>query len=255
MRARSGHWIIVWLIALGSRLTAAFLLPNPEQDGYSYAEIIARLSSQVSGGNLQLVDLFGFWFPLFPLTAAIPNVWIDNSLVAGKVLSALCGAGSCVIVFAIAQRISRSIALGYLALALIVFNPLHLLYSAACMTDVPSSFLVLASLWSLLRRRWVLAAIFAALAGCVRIEPWALILLFALADIRQDVDYFLLGANRIVVLAIIATAILSILRVARCHRLIPLSLAAPFAYAAALFGFLFLAYVTKRQPVILPRYG
>ena len=316
MRVRAGHWIIVWLIALGTRLTAAFLLPNPEQDGYSYAEIIARLSSQISEGHLQLVDLFGFWFPLFPLTAAIPNFWIDNSLVTGKVLSALCGAGSCVIVFAIAQRISRSIALGYLAFALIVLNPLHLLYSAACMTDIPSSFLVLASLWSLLRRRWVLAAIFAALAGCVRIEPWALIPLlplvqfahekrisitaliiliipplawlaishlatgdpfayfaararyhanyldfyptrhgFALADIRQDVDYFLLGANRIVVLAIIATAMLWILRTARCHRLMPLSWAAPLAYAAVLFGFLFLAYVTKRQPVILPRYG
>jgi hypothetical protein len=33
-----------------------------------------------------------------------------------------------VIVFAIAQRITRSIALGYLAFALVVFNPLHLLY-------------------------------------------------------------------------------------------------------------------------------
>jgi uncharacterized membrane protein len=78
---------------------------------------------------------------------------------------------------------------------------------------------------------------------------------FALADIRQDVDYFLLGANRIAVLAIVATAIVAILRAVRGHRLLPLSWAAPLAYAAALFGFLFLAYVTKRQPVILPRYG
>src|SRR6266436_6611665 len=118
MRVRAGHWIAVWLIALAIRLTAAFLLPNPEQDGYSYAEIIARLSCQISGGHFQLVDLFGFWFPLFPIAAAIPNLWIDNSLVAGKVLSALCGAGSCGIVFAIARRITRSIALGYLSFAL-----------------------------------------------------------------------------------------------------------------------------------------
>lgn len=316
MRVRARHWIAVGLIALSTRLAAAFLLPNAEQDGYSYAEIIARFSAQFSAGHFQLTDLFGFWFPMFPLTAAIPNLWIDNSLVTGKVLSALCGAGSCVIVFAITQRITRSVALAYLAFALIIINPFHLLYSAACMTDVPSSFLVLASLWSLLRRRWVLAAIFAALAGCVRIEPWALILLlpliqfaferrisiaamiililppfawltisyyatgdafayfaarahyhanyldfyptrhgFAFADIRQDTDYFLLGANRIVVLAIIATAILSILRAVRGRRLMPLSAAAPLAFAAALFGFLFLAYVTKRQPVILPRYG
>jgi hypothetical protein len=316
MRVRTGHWIAIWLIAIGTRVTAAFLLPNAEQDGYSYAEIIARLSAHLSSGHLRWADLFGFWFPLFQLVAAIPNVWIDNPLLAGKVLSALCGAGSCVLVFAITQRITRSIALGYLAFALIVFNPFHVLYSAACMTDVPYGFLVLASLWFLIRKRWLLAAIFAALAGCIRLEPWALIFLlpliqfayekrvsiaalfililpplawlalsyhvtgdafayfaarehyhanyldfyptrhgFVYADVRQDVDYLLLGANRIVVLTIVATAILSIFRAVRRRRLMPLSWAAPVAYAAALFGLLLLAYVTKRQPVILPRYG
>jgi hypothetical protein len=316
MRVRTGHWIAIWLIAIGSRATAAFLLPNAEQDGYSYAEIIARLSAHISSGHLQWADLFGFWFPLFQLAAAIPNIWIGHPLVAGKILSALCGASSCVLVFAITQRITRSIALGYLAFALIVLNPFHVLYSAACMTDVPCGFLVLTSLWFLIRRRWLLAAIFAALASCVRMEPWALILLlpllqfayekrvsiaaliililpplawlalsyhvtgdpfayfaarvhyhanyldfyptrhgFASADIRQDLDYFLLGANRIVVLAIVATGALSILRTFRRRRFMPLSWVAPLAYATALFGLLLLAYLTRRQPVILPRYG
>lgn len=316
MRVRPSHWIAIWLIAIGTRVPAAFLLPNAEQDGYSYAEIIARLSAHLSSGQLQWADLFGFWFPLFQLVAAIPNVWIDNPLIAGKILSALCGAGSCVLVFAITQRITRSIALSYLAFALIIFNPFHILYSAACMTDVPYGFLVLTSIFFIIRKHWMLAAIFAALASCVRMEPWALILLlpliqfayekrisiaaliililpplawlalsyhvtgdpfayfaarvhyhanyldfyptrhgFAYADIRQDLDYFLLGANRVVVLAIVATAALSILRTFRCRRLMPLLWVAPLAYASALFGLLLVAYVTKRQPVILPRYG
>lgn len=316
MRVRTPYWIAVWLFALGIRLTAAFLLPNAEQDGYSYAEIIARFSAQLSSGHFRLTDLFGFWLPLFQITAAIPNVWIGHALIAGKVLSAICGAISCVLVFAIAHRMTRSLALGFLAFGLVVFNPLHLLYSAACMTDVPSACLVLASLWFVLKERWTLAAAFAALAGCVRLEPWVLIFVlpliqfvsnqrisitaaiililpplawlslsyfatgdpftyfaardryhasyldfyptrhgFAWADIRQDADYFLLGANRIVVLAIIAAVTLSILRTVRRYRSIPLLWLAPTVYAAAFFGFLLLAYITKRQPVLLPRYG
>jgi hypothetical protein len=316
MRVRAPYWIAVWLFALGTRLTAAFLLPNAEQDGYSYAEIIARFSAQLSSGHFRLTDLFGFWLPLFQITAAVPNVWIGNALIAGKVLSAICGAISCVLVFAIAHRMTRSLALGLLAFGLVVLNPLHLLYSAACMTDVPSACLVLASLWFVLKERWTLAATFAALAGCVRLEAWVLIFVlpmiqfvsdkrisitaviililpplawlslsyfatgdlftyfaardryhasyldfyptrhgFAWPDIRQDADYFLLGANRIVVLAIIAAVTLSILRIVRRYRSMSLLWLAPTVYAAAFSGFLLLAYITKRQPVLLPRYG
>jgi hypothetical protein len=315
MRMRAGHWIAVWLIALATRLGAAFLLPNAEGDGYCYAETIAQLSTQISSGHFHLTDLFGFWLPLFQLAAAILNVWIGNALLAGKILSALCGAVACVLVFAITGKIMRNVWLAWLAFALIVLSPLHVLYSAACMTDAPYGCLVLASLWFVLQRRWIVAAIFAGAAGFVRLEPWALILLlpliqflyerrislvalgillvppfawlaishfatgdafayfadraryhasyldfypsrhgFAWSDIAQDIDYLLFAANRIVVLAIIATATLSIFRLVRRRR-ISLALAAPFGYIAAIFGLLLVAYVTKRQPVILPRYG
>jgi hypothetical protein len=316
MRMRAGHWIVVWLVALAIRLSAAFMLPNAEGDGYCYAEIIAQLSAKISAGHFRFTDLFGFWLPLFQVTAAIANLWIDNALLAGKIVSALCGATTCVLVFAITNRITRNIGLAYLAFAVITFNPLHVLYSAACMTDVPYGCLVLTSLWFVLKRRWIAATIFAAAAGCVRMEPWALILLlpliqflyerrislvaliilicppltwvaisyfatgdafayfadraryhlsyleffptrrgFAWSDIRQDADYLLLAANRVVGLAIIAAAILSILRWVRRGRLIPISLAAPLGYVAAIFGLILVAYATKRQPVILPRYG
>jgi hypothetical protein len=313
---RASHWIVVWLIALGTRLAAAFLLPNPEGDGYCYAETIAHLSAQISSGHFHLTDLFGFWLPLFQLAAAILNVWIGNALLAGKIVSALCGAVACVLVFAVTGKITRNAWLAWLAFALIAFSPLHILYSAACMTDVPYGCLVLASLWFVLQRRWIVAAAFAAAAECVRLEPWALIVLlpliqflyerrisfvalillllpplawlavshlatgdafayfaeraryhasyldfhptrhgFAWPDIAQDFDYLLLAANRVVALAVIAAATLSIWRWVRRRRLMPLSLAAPLGYIAAILGLLFVAYVTKRQPVVLPRYG
>jgi hypothetical protein len=43
------------------------------------------------------------------------------------------------------------------------------------MTDVPHALFVLASLYFVLKKRWVLAAVFAALAGLTRVESWMLI--------------------------------------------------------------------------------
>ena len=313
-RSRAWIWTLLWLVAMAVRLPTAFLLPNAERDGYSYAETIAWLSANF--GHLRLTDLFGFWLPLFQLTAAVPNVWIDQPLLTGKILSGLCGAVSCVLVFAITQKLTRSVALASLTFVLVVCNPLHILYSAASMTDVPHACLVLASVWCLLQERWLGAAIFAAIAESVRIEAWALILLlpllqvirerrvsvialgvlvlppltwlvichlatgdplasfadrvrynasyldfnltrrgFAFTDINRDAIYFLLGANPIVFLAIIAAGGLSIFQVIWQPNRLCWPAAVVTAYALALFGFVFVAYVTKRQPVIFPRYG
>ena len=316
IRARSRVWVwtLLWSVALAVRLPAAFLLPNAERDGYSYAETIAWFSANFR--HLRLTDLFGFWLPLFQLTAAVPNVWIDQPLLTGKILSGLCGAASCVLVFAITQKLTRSVALASLTFVLVVCNPLHILYSAASMTDVPHACLVLASVWCLMRERWLGAAIFTAVAESVRIEAWTLIFLlpllqiirerrvsvialgvlvlppltwlvicylatgdplasfadrvrynasyldfnptrrgFVLADIDRDVIYFLLGANPIVFLALIAAGGLSIFQAIRQPSRLSWPFAVIAAYALALFGFVLVAYVTKRQPVIFPRYG
>jgi hypothetical protein len=311
--ARARTWIILSAIAFAVRLAAAFLLPTAEQDGYSYAEIIAQLSAKLNAGHFRLADFYGFWLPLFQFAAAVLNVWIDNPLLAGKILSSLCGAVSCLLVFAITKKLTERFALACVAFIFVLCNPLHVLYSAASMTDVPAACLILASLWFVLQDRWLGAAIFAALAEGVRIEAWVLIVLlpllqfarqrrmspsligavllppiiwliicwlatrdplsflaeraryqasylefyptrrgFTFADIAQDASYFLLGANRIVVLAIVAAWLLSILRAFRNRSA---AVAIVSAYAGALFAFLFVAYITKRQPVLLPRYG
>jgi len=97
-------WVMLWLVAFSTRIFAAFFLPNAEQDGYSDAEAIARLSASLAMGHLHASDLYGFWLPLFQLAAAVVNVWVGHPLLVGKILAALCGAISCVLVFAITMQ-------------------------------------------------------------------------------------------------------------------------------------------------------
>lgn len=308
-------WIALWLLALATRLWAAFYLPNAEQDGYSDAETIARLSAALAGGQFRLADLYGFWLPLFQLVAAVPNIWLNDALLAGKILSALCAAATCVLVFAIAYRLTHRLLLSCVVFGLVLLNPLHLLYSAACMTDVPFGCLTLASLWCLLKDRWLAAALCAALAGGVRVEAWALIPLlpllqfirqrrvsplvcvllvlppvawllvsqmargdwfaffadralyhahylefhpsrygFAPVDVRGDVDYFLLGANQIVFFASVIAAVVLFIQRWRYWRA-SWACVVTASYLFSIVGLLVAAYVTKRQPVWLPRYG
>ena len=309
-------WVAVWSIALATRIFAAIFLPNAELDAYSYVETIARLSARLTAGHFRLADLFDFWLPLFPFSAGLINVWVGQPLLVGKILSALCGAASCALVFAVTLRLTRSVKFAWLAFALIVLNPLHNLYSASAMTDVPHAALILASLWFALDKRWLIAAIFAALAETMRIEAWVLIIVlpvlqliyerrisivimsillfplllcvgiskaatndpfaffaervrylnayldfapsrrgFSLADIWQDVTYFFIGANLLVFLAMIASTGSVAWRALRSRQLPILPLAATIAYAGGLFGFWFFVYLTRRQPLLIPRYG
>lgn len=309
-------WIILWVTALLTRLAAAFLLPNAELDGYSYAETISGYSASLAAGQFHATDLFGFWLPLFQFVSAILNAGIGDPLLAGKIVSAVCGAVSCVLVFAIAERLTRSLGFAWLAFALIVSNPLHILYSAAAMTDVPFGCLVLASAWLALQDCWIGAAVLAALAESVRLEGWIFVLLlpslqfvrqrrvsilvcailvlpivswflisyaatgeafayfekraryqasyldfyptrrgFELADIRRDIVYFLIGANQLVFLgSVVALGVLLVRRLRWPDDSLWKS-AVVAAYACGLLGLILLAYVSKRQPVLFPRYG
>ncbi len=317
-RAKSRGWAIwlaLWTIALAIRLWGAFYLPNAEQDGYSDAVTIARLSASLASGHFHITDLYGFWLPLFQFVAAVFNLWLRDPLLAGKIVSSLSGAASCVLIFAIADRLTHRLALSGAVFALVLLNPLHVLYSASCMTDVPFGCLTLASLWFLLRDRWLAAALCTALAGGVRIEAWALIPLlpllqwirqrrvsplacvilvfpplawlfvsrmargnwfaffleraiyhahyldfhpsrrgFTLADVSGDFEYLLLGANKIVVLASLVAAGCIALDFLRRRRT-SWECFATVSYLFSITGLLLLAYVTKRQPVWLPRYG
>jgi hypothetical protein len=308
-------WSALWVIAVAIRLWGVWYFPTAEQDGYSDAETIARFSADIVAGTFSFSHLYGFWLPLFQLAAAIPNIWLHNPLLAGEVVSGVCGAIACVLTFAVSLRLAHSISLACIAYVLVLLSPIHLLYSSACMTDVPFGCLLLASLLFVLRNQWTAAMIVAAVAGGVRVEAWTLIPLlpllqfikekrisvigvmvlvappllwlvvshsargdwfaffkdrvvyhehymdfypsrrgFALADVRNDVDLLMFGANRIVFVAGLIAGLFLLFK-AGWRRKDFWEAFVTVSYFAVVLAFLILGYVTKRQPVWLPRYG
>ncbi len=307
-------WLALALTALATRLAGAFFFPNAEQDGYSDAETIARFSHGIAHGAFRLTDLYGFWLPLFQLGAAVLNLVIHNALLAGKILSGVCGALSCLLAASISLRLTSSRVIASLVFALVLSSPIHFIYSSACMTDVPFGCLMLAALLCVFDDRWTGAFVFAAVAGAVRVEGWVLIPLlpllqfarqrritwtailpllpvllwfcvtylarghwlaffddrvlyhdhyiefhptrrgFAWSDVGMDADNLLFGANRVAFFAVPIAGCLLVFDKIRA-RAEAWKVFVAFSFFAAILGFLVLGYVTKRQPVWLPRYG
>ena len=170
-------WLSLICLAGVPRILCAFLLPNAFGDAYAYIRDIATMSAEIRGGELQLTDLYGFWLPLYQLICAGLSAVVGHPFYVGKVVSALFGTGICLLVYDAAFRLTGRCGLAWLAFALVALSPLHIFNSASAMTDVPHAFFVVASACFVLRKRWLLAAVFAALAGLTRVDSWMLILL------------------------------------------------------------------------------
>jgi hypothetical protein len=177
MNQRIRLWIVLFAVAAIPRLLGAFFLPNTFGDAYVYIRDIGALSTKIKAGTFALTDLYGFWLPLYQLISALVNVFVGNGFYSGKIVSALAGVGVCLLVYTITLRVVQHHTAALLSFLLIALNPLHIMNSASAMTDVPHALLVLASLYFLLKKHWVLAAVFAALAGLTRVESWMLIAL------------------------------------------------------------------------------
>jgi hypothetical protein len=178
IRARS---VLLWagliLVSGVPRILGAFLLPNAFGDAYSYLEAIEAMRSKMLDGTFAVKDLHGFWFPMYQVTCAFFSFLFGHTFYVAKLVSALCGIGVCLFVYQITLRLTDHRPLSLLAFALASLNPLHILYSSSSLTDIPHSFLVMASLYFALEKRWKTAAVFAAAAGFMRIESWMLIAL------------------------------------------------------------------------------
>ncbi|HEY6402359.1 MAG TPA: phospholipid carrier-dependent glycosyltransferase, partial [Blastocatellia bacterium] len=170
-------WAGLLLISGVPRVLGAFLLPNAFGDAYSYLEYIEAMRAKMAAGTFALKDLHGFWFPLYQLVCAVPSLLFGHTFYVAKLVSALCGMGVCLLVYQISLRLTDHRPLSLLAFMLVALNPLHILYSSTSMTDIPHGFLVMASLYFALEKRWNVAAVFAAGAGFTRIESWMLIAL------------------------------------------------------------------------------
>ena len=174
-RSRVGPGLFV--IAAIPRLLGAFFLPNTFGDAYVYIRDIGNLSTKIKTGAFAVTDLYGFWLPLYQFISALINVFVGNGFYTGKIVAALFGVGVCLLVYAITRQLVEQKIAALLSFLLIALSPLHILTSTSALTDVPHAFFVLASLYSVLKRRWLPAAIFAALAGFTRVESWMLIAL------------------------------------------------------------------------------
>ena len=179
-------WPTLVLVSGIPRIAGAFALPNAFGDAYVYIRDIGTMSTKLSAGTFTLTDLYGFWLPLYQFICAAINVFVRNGFYTGKVVSAIFGVGACLLIYSITLRLTGNRTASLLGFLLIALNPLHIFYSASAMTDVPHSFFVLASLYFVLKRGWVVAAIFAALAGLTRVESWMFIVLIpAIQFIRE----------------------------------------------------------------------
>jgi hypothetical protein len=173
-------WPILVTISAIPRIAGAFFLPNAFGDAYVYIRDIGTMSTKLSRGTFALTDLYGFWLPLYQFISALINVFVRNGFYAGKIVSAIFGVGACLLIYSITLRLTASHTAAFFGFLLAALNPLHITYSASAMTDVPHAFFVLASLYFVLQRGWVFAAVFAALAGLTRVESWMFIALIPL---------------------------------------------------------------------------
>jgi dolichyl-phosphate-mannose-protein mannosyltransferase len=181
-----GVWLALVFAAALPRVLGAFFLPNAFGDAYVYIRDIGVMTTKIKTGTFAPADLYGFWLPLYQFISALLNVFIGNGFYTGKLVSALFGVGVCLLVYAVTVQLVAHRTAALLAFALIAFNPLHILNSASAMTDVPHAFFVLASLYFVLKGRWVAAAIFAALAGLTRVDSWMLLALIPLIQVVRE---------------------------------------------------------------------
>jgi hypothetical protein len=186
MNQRIKLWTFLFAVAAIPRLLGAFFLPNTFGDAYVYIRDIGTLSTKIKAGTFVITDVYGFWLPLYQFIAAVVNVFVGNGFYTGKVVSALAGVGVCLLVYVITLRVVQHQTAALLSFLLIALNPLHIMNSASAMTDVPHALFVLATLYFVLRKRWVLAAVFAALAGLTRVESWMLIALIPAIQFWKD---------------------------------------------------------------------
>lgn len=309
------------LIAGIPRIVGAFLVTKqPFGDAYCYIEQAAMLRDKIVTGTLSVANLYGFWLPLYQLFCAIISLAVNQPPYIARLVSAVAGTVVCVLVYLFSYMLTNSRWIALLAFLAIAFNPFHLQYSAAAMTDVPHALMVVGCMYCVLAQRWIVAACFGAAACLMRVDSWMLVALVptielvhrrklpilsplilaaapafwlfvcwqatgdALASFHSHdqyvsyrltahpefnhitLDRFWLDANRLaysVNLAVLAgcfAALWLLFREWRKHagrgeaiRITNLTVCMLFFFAY--FGFIWLAYLTKNQSDIWPRYG
>jgi Gpi18-like mannosyltransferase len=186
LRSNPTGGVVLFSLAAIPRILGAFFLPNAFGDAYVYIQEIGTLSTKLANGSFHLTDLFGFWLPLYQFLSALLNIFVRNGFYSGKIVAALFGAGACVFVYLVTERITRNNSAALWIFLLLAFNPLHIFYSASAMTDVPHAFFVLGALYFVLTGNWIIATVCGGLAGLIRVESWMLIALIPFLQLIRE---------------------------------------------------------------------
>jgi hypothetical protein len=168
-------WAILLCVSGLPRILIAFTLPNPDGDAYSYLETIERMRASLVAGTFSAKSLYSFWLPMYQFICALISALVNHPVYVSKLVSAVCGTGVCALVFLITLRLTANRIISLVAALLVAVNPLHVLYSAFSLTEIPHALVVMGSLYAAITRRWTAATVCAAVAGFMRVESWMLI--------------------------------------------------------------------------------
>lgn len=167
--------LLVFTTSLIVRVVGALWLPNAFGDAYAYTEQIYYMRRSLLTGSFSLSSLFGFWLPLYQVICAGISVVGGSPFYVPKLVSALCGSGTCVLIYLLTWRLTSNRGLSLVTTAIVVLNPYHIIYSSSAMTDLPHVFFLLLCAYCCMKRHWLLGSLWALTAGLIRIESWTLI--------------------------------------------------------------------------------
>ncbi|HXD30395.1 MAG TPA: phospholipid carrier-dependent glycosyltransferase [Pyrinomonadaceae bacterium] len=173
----------LFIVSAIPRIMGAFWLPNAFGDAYAYTEQIYYMRKALLNGSFSVSNLFGFWLPLYQLICAAISAVAGDPFYVPKLISAVCGAGVCVLVFVLALELTSNKLASVIVTAILIFNPYHISYSSSALTDVPHAFFILLCAYCCIRRRWLIAACCGLAAGLMRIESWTLVLIIPFVQI------------------------------------------------------------------------
>ncbi len=175
--AQCTFWALLLLASGAPRVLAALFLPNEEGDPYSYLQSIQIMRASLVGGTFTISELFGFWLPMYQFICALISALVGHPLYVAKLVTAAAGTGVCLLLFGVSLQLTANRLVSLVAFALVAFNPIHIMYSAFSMSDVPHAFVVMSSLYFVINDRWVPAAGLVAVGGLTRPESWLFIAL------------------------------------------------------------------------------
>jgi hypothetical protein len=179
--------VTVTLIALVLRIVGAFMLHRePFGDAYCYIEQMAAYRSEVVSGKFSINYLYGFWLPLYQFFCSLITLVVNQPVYVGKLVSAVTGAGVCVLVYLCSYVLTSNQKVSLVAALAIALNPFHLQYSSAAMTDVPHALMVISCMYFVMTERWTLAACFGTAAGLIRLDSWMLLVIVPVIQLMRQ---------------------------------------------------------------------